>query len=105
MSGTDCLPKADDPTDQQGCCDSTPEDQGTFVPPRKLPEPVKCTRGYGDDGFMAQITLNVLGEAAGGLIAAITVLFERFHYNPVKLPMDQPVEPRRLDPPLLSGGA
>jgi hypothetical protein len=62
---------------------------GPLVPPRELEEPIAQRRRAGQDRLVAQVALHIAGEVLGGLVAAVTVLLQALHHDPVELAAHQ----------------
>src|SRR6478736_4302000 len=60
-----------------------------FVPPCELAESVSRRWRTSFDRLIVQIALNVGGEGGRSLVAAIPVLLQRLHHDPVELSAEQ----------------
>ena len=60
-----------------------------LVPPRELPQPIPRRRRAGLHRLVVQVALHVRGEAVGRLVAAVAVLLQRLHHDPVQLAAHQ----------------
>ena len=58
----------------------------------ELPQPVAGRRRARLDRLVGQVALHVAGEAVGRLVAAVAVLLQRLHHDPVQLAAHQPAE-------------
>ena len=67
-----------------------------MVAANELAEPVTGRRWAGLDGLVGQVSLDVLSEAAGCLIAAVAVLVEGLHDDPVEVAANELRELGRL---------
>ena len=67
-----------------------------LVPPHELPQPVAGRRRAGLHRLVGQVALHVRRQAVGRLVAAVAVLLQRLHHDPVQLAAHQPAQLRRL---------
>ena len=74
--------------------------QAALVPPGELPQPVPRRRRARLHRLVGQVALHVQREAVGRLVAAVAVLLQRLHHDPVQLAADQLRQLRRLRVPL-----
>src|SRR5262245_40382485 len=76
------------------------EDRGdqepALVPPGELLQAIGRRRWAGDDCFVIQVVLDIRRETVGRLVAAVAVLFEGLHHDPVQLAADELGEFRRF---------
>ncbi len=84
----------------QGQQDQQPCEHRPLVPPHKLPQPVCRRRRTRLHRFIRQVALYVHREAVGGLVAAVAVLLQRLHHDPIQFATHQLRQPRRLRPPV-----
>ena len=60
--------------------------------------------GAGQDGFVAEMAREVHREPIGGRIAALPVLLQAFHHDPVEIAAEPVDELPRIEAPALRGG-
>ena len=85
FEGANCLPSTDEHAENQSCRDCGNGHECPLVPARHLLEPVGYAWRTGDNGLVAEVALEVGGEAVGGLIATAAVLFQALHHDPVEI--------------------
>jgi hypothetical protein len=76
---------ARDEEQQKTDCDG----QWNAMPARELPKPIPRRWRTGLHWLVVQVSLQVGGEGSGRFVAAIAVLFEGLHHDPVELAADQ----------------
>ena len=59
--------------------------KSALVPANGLLQTVKGARWTSDDGFIAQVALDVSCQAISRLVPARTVLFQRLHHDPIQI--------------------
>ena len=82
----------------QGQQDQQPREHRTLVPPHKLPQPVCRRRRTRLHRFIRKVALYVHREAVGRLVAAVAVLLQRLHHDPIQFASHQLRQPRRFRP-------
>ena len=96
----DRLPGADDRPHDQGSEHQCRREERHAIPPRKLAEAIRGRGGTGLYRLIVQIPRHVRGKCVGRFVAAVAILLQRLHHDPVKFASHQVRELRRLHLPL-----
>src|SRR5262249_37913779 len=67
-----------------------------LVPPGELAAAIPRRRRAGQHRVILQIAVHVRRQGAGGLVAAVAVLLQALHHDPVQLPAEQLAQPPRI---------
>ena len=82
---------------QQGHQHQARGDHRAAVLPHELPQPVGPAGRGGQHRLVRQVPQDVGREAVGRLVAPRAVLLQRHHHDPVEVPLQGPLQVRRLD--------
>ena len=81
----DCLPTTYDHSEHKYRHYDRSSSKQPLVPPYHLLKPVNFARRTGQDGLIAQMSFEVLGQIMGRTVAARPVLLHRLHHDPVQV--------------------
>src|SRR5204862_5890043 len=84
------LPQGDRQANHQRRCDPTGGSKRKSVPLNRFSEPVESARWASHDGFIAQVPLDVRGQAIGRLVTPSAFFLQTLHHNPIQIASEGP---------------
>ena len=86
--GVDGLPGADGDTEEQHCRGGCGRGRGHPIPANEFVEAINRARRAGQDRFLIQIPFEVPRQAVGRFVAAVPVLLQTLHHDPIEVPVN-----------------
>ena len=73
---------------------------GPSVPPHEFAQPIPRRGWAGQNRLVVQVAIDVPRQLVGRLVAAVAILVQRLHHDPVQLATQESAEPLRIALPL-----